>query len=73
MKPLNQLGVGQEGIVSDFIADDALTCRLNELGMTRGSLIRCLFCAPCKRLRAYLVCGAIVALRNEDAARIVLR
>ena len=45
--------------------------RLLDLGFTEGTKVRCLFDAPGGDPKAYWVRGAIIALRREDAARIV--
>ena len=45
--------------------------RLLDLGFTEGTKVLCLFDAPGGDPKAYWVRGAIIALRREDAARIV--
>ena len=41
--------------------------RLTELGLIRGARVECLFRAPLGDPTAYLIGGATVALRKEDA------
>ena len=50
------------------IRDRDITTRLMDLGLTRGARVRCLFAAPSGEPRAYLIRGAVIALRREDAA-----
>jgi len=50
--------------------DGAMRRRLLDLGVTPGARVDCLFAAPSGDPVAYLIRGAVVALRNADAARI---
>ena len=47
--------------------------RLMDLGFTPGARVMCLFAAPSGDPRAYMVRGSVIALRREDAARMVLK
>lgn len=67
---LRELDCGQQGKVQRIEIQGDLANRLEELGMTEGCVIRCLFNAPCKDPRAYSVRGTVLALRNADASRI---
>jgi len=44
--------------------------RLQDIGLTEGALSTCLFASPSGDPRAYLVRGAVIALREEDAKTI---
>ena len=44
--------------------------RLQDIGLTEGTLSTCLFASPSGDPRAYLVRGAVIALREEDAKTI---
>ena len=46
--------------------------RLLDIGFTEGTRVQCLYAAPSGEPRAYLVRGAVIALRREDAARVRL-
>lgn len=67
---LNQLRPGQSGRVSKI--DAALADRLHGFGMSEGTEVKCLFCSPLGDPKAYLIKGAAVALRAEDARRVQL-
>lgn len=74
MSKLNDLQTGKKARVKRIDGDCE---RLMELGFTAGAVTEPLFCAPAfskKRtaMRAYLVCGTVIALRAEDAERIVV-
>ena len=46
--------------------------RLLDIGFTAGTEVACLYAAPSGEPRAYLVRGAVIALREEDAAHICI-
>lgn len=51
----------------------AVTCRrykrrLMDLGFTKGTTVTCVLCGS--GIKAYLVRGAVIALRNEDADKV---
>lgn len=51
----------------------AVTCRRYEkkamdLGFTKGTTVTCVLCGS--GIKAYLVRGAVIALRNEDADKV---
>ncbi len=67
---LNELRPGELATVRGLFPDNGrdITTRLMDLGLTRGARVRCLFAAPSGEPRAYLIRGAVIALRREDAA-----
>ena len=67
---LQELRPGQCGRVTGVTARRAMGQRLTELGFTRGSEVRCLYAAALGDPRAYLVKGAVIALRCEDARQV---
>ena len=66
MKNLAEMCVGEVGRVRN--AAGGLSQRLRDLGFTRGAGVECLLAAPGCGMRAYRVRGAVIALRNCDAA-----
>lgn len=59
--------VGQTARVSRLEAGPGIRRRLLDIGLTEGAAATCLFASPSGDPRAYLVRGAIIALRDEDA------
>ncbi len=57
-------------IVSSAHMEAAMACRLSELGFTEGATVRCVGKSPLGGMKAYLVKGAVIALRDRDAADI---
>ena len=71
MKPLNEITVGQRVRVSDVTSTGAMRRRLQDLGVIKGTHIECLQKSPKGDPIAYLIRGAAIALRNEDANNII--
>lgn len=67
---LCDLPTGHCAEVAGTGAPDAMGRRLLDIGFTEGTRVRCLYAAPAGDPRAYLVRGAVIALRCEDAARV---
>lgn len=70
-KELCALRPGEAACVARLEIAPGMRRRLLDLGFTEGTKVRCLFDAPGGDPKAYWVRGAIIALRREDAARIV--
>lgn len=50
----------------------ALRQRFCDIGIIPGTTIKCLFNAPASDPKAYLVRGAVIAIRNCDASNITI-
>ena len=61
---------GEGGRVSEITADTAMLRRFLDLGCIAGAEIFMLGKAPFGGMRAYLICGAVIAIREKDAANI---
>lgn len=69
--PLCDIAAGEEAMVVSIGCEPAMRTRLNDLGLLEGSSIRCLFPSAFGDPRAYLVRGASLGIRNQDAALIL--
>ena len=70
---LSRIPVGGSARVAALHVPGGMRRRLLDLGMTPGTELTCLFAAPGGDPRAYAVFGTVVAVRNDDAARIRMR
>lgn len=70
MKTLNILKIDEEGIVEDVLSTNP---RLKDLGIVKGTRVRCLLKSPLGEPKAYLIRGAVFALRREDAEGILIK
>lgn len=69
---LAALGVGRSAVIRGMSDGGRnISGRLSDLGFTSGSLVSCVGESPMGGMRAYFVRGAVIALRDEDAAVVV--
>lgn len=71
--PLNQLYEGQWARVEAFDPKCAMRRRLQDIGLIEGTRVECLQKSPAGDPVAYLIRGAVIALRTEDSANIMVR
>ena len=70
MKTLNELNVGESAVVSELFCTGALKRRFLDIGLIRGTNIKCVARSPQGDPKAFLIRGAVIALRNKDSARV---
>lgn len=70
--PLSKLPKGSEGKVKSNLANPEIRRRLQDMGLISGTLVRCVFKSPYGDPTAYLIRGALIALRKEDAEKILV-
>ena len=46
--------------------------RLMDIGLVEGTTVECVRKSPAGDPKAYLIRGAVIALRNEDAATVIV-
>ncbi len=66
------LKVGESGYVTQLSVQPAMERRLRDLGLVRGTRVTCLLKSPAGDPCAYLIRGALIALRRADAAGVGL-
>lgn len=69
-RTLKDLAVGEKVQVAEIAAVGAMRRRLQDIGMIPGTEVECLHKSPPGDPVAYLVRGAVIALRSEDSANI---
>ena len=72
-RPLNTLPIGSVGTVSDLISHDSERRRMLDLGLVKGTPGTALQKSPSGDPVAYFIRGAVIALRTEDASKILVR
>ncbi len=71
--PLSKLPVGQKGRVAMLVAEGALRRRMLDLGLIIGTVVEALLKSPAGDPVAYAIRGAVIALRSEDAGKILVQ
>lgn len=69
-KGLNEIKVGESATVKSIDISGPMRRRLLDIGLIEESRVECLFKGPSGNPVAYLICGAVIALRNTDAVRV---
>lgn len=72
IKPLNQISVGGMGRVDKIQSTGKLRRRMLDLGIVKGTIIEVLHSSPSGDPMAYSIRGAVIALRSEDAEKIMM-
>ncbi len=71
-QPLNTLPIGQTGTVSDLVSHDSERRRMLDLGLIKGTPVIALQKSPSGDPVAYFIRGAVIALRKEDASKVLI-
>ena len=69
---LNTLRVGESGVVAGVEGESAMRRRLFDLGLVPGTTVTCTAVSPAGDPAAYLIRGAVIAIRGRDAAEVRL-
>jgi ferrous iron transport protein A len=70
--PLDRLPVGSLGKIKKITCDGISRSRMLDLGLTHGTLIESLMKSPFGDPSAYKIRGAVIALRSEEASKILV-
>ena len=65
---LSQLKQGNSATVSDITADERTAERLQNIGLIKGTVVKCMQKTPSDDPIAYLIRGAVIALRLKDSS-----
>ena len=70
---LSDLAPGQRGTVRALGATGAMRRRMLDIGLARGTEVECLGRSPAGDPSAYLIRGAVIAIRASDGHDVLLR
>ncbi|XOQ45401.1 MAG: FeoA domain-containing protein [Clostridium sp.] len=70
--PLNQLPIGAKASVTALLSDGKTRRRMQDLGVINGTQIQSLYKSPSGNPVAYLIRGAVIALRSDVSAKILV-
>lgn len=71
--PLNQLPIGRKASVTGLMTDGATRRRMLDLGVIGGTEVEPLYRSPSGNPVAYLIRGAVIALRSDVSSEIMVR
>lgn len=70
---LNCLRPGEKGRIKRLLTEGPLRRRLTDIGLTEGTEVLCLGRSPGGDPSAYLIRGAVIAIRSGDGRDILLQ
>lgn len=70
---LSALRAGQTALVTQVGGEASMGHRLMDLGLIPGTRVTCLGVSPAGDPAAYLIRGAVIALRRRDAGAVSVR
>lgn len=67
---LCDMEVGNKAIIKKMTTNNSIKRRLQDLGLIEGTVVECVLKSPFKDPKAYLIRGALIAIRKEDCSNI---
>ena len=65
--------IGQNCKILKIMTDPDIKRRLIDIGLTENSTVTCVGQSPLGDPRAFLICGAVIAIRKEIAEEIMVK
>lgn len=72
LQNLSRLLPGQSAAVTGLNATGPMRRRLQDIGLVQGTMVKCLGASPLGDPYAYLIRGAVIALRHQDASSVLV-
>ena len=72
MKSLSELTVGKTGRIKCVSASTNMRRRFLDIGLVENTLVCCVGKSPSGDPKAYLIRGAVIAIRSEDCKDILI-
>jgi len=69
---LDTLKPGNSAVVTGLLLEGEIGRRLSEMGLIKNAAVRCIQNSPLGNPVAYFVSGAVIAIRGEDAKKIII-
>lgn len=70
MNTMNDMEIGDTARVVQLNIEGSMRRRLLDIGLIEGTRIECLQKSPLGDPAAYLIRGAVIAIRSEDSRRV---
>ena len=67
---LSDMQIGDKGVIKKLNVNENIKRRLQDLGLIEKTYIECILKSPFNDPSAYLVRGALIAIRKEDGKNI---
>lgn len=70
---MNMLKPGESAVVKEIKTEGSMRRRLLDIGLVENTQVECLGRSPGGDPSAYLIRGAVIAIRAQDCAGIIMR
>lgn len=70
---LNEIEIGERAIVEELQTVGAMRRRLLDIGLCGGTEVECVGRSPMGDPSAYLIRGAVIAIRAHDCCGVIVR
>ncbi|MBE6573318.1 MAG: ferrous iron transport protein A [Ruminococcaceae bacterium] len=70
---LSDIKVGESCVAEVILSDSDIRHRFMDLGIIKGTKIKCLLMSSYNSIKAYSVRGKVIAIRKSDAEKILVR
>lgn len=70
---LCDISVGESARIVEILPCGDIRQRFLDIGLIRGTRIKCLHRSRGNNMKAYLIRGAVIAIRNEDCEDILVK
>ena len=70
---LDKLRTGERGTVTELLSEGSMRRRMIDLGVVEGTEIECVGKSPAGDPSAYLIRGAVIAIRARDACKVYIK
>ncbi|KXL53225.1 FeoA domain protein [Anaerotignum neopropionicum] len=72
MNSLNDINPGEQAVVNALLSSGSMRRRLLDIGLIENTVIECLGRSPAGDPTAFLIRGAVIAIRSEDCENILV-
>lgn len=70
---LNEMGIGERAVVETLQVHGSMRRRLLDIGLVQGTSVECIGRSPLGDPAAYLIRGAVIAIRKSDCHGVLVR
>lgn len=72
MKNLSQLDLGSKAVINKIETLGSMRRRFLDIGLIENTEVECVGISPAGNPKTFLIRGAVIAIRNEDSASILV-
>lgn len=70
---LSEMKIGECAVVERLLIHGSMRRRLLDLGLCENAKVKCIGKSPLGDPSAYLICGAVIAIRAADGRGVIVR